>query len=109
MKSQEFQSKLEEASSHENVNIATELVSQALIDACKAAGLKSQKQRQKENSYKQSKNWFDQECETEKENLKSLGKRISHIPHNVQLRTFLMRKRRVSKKRANGKMLVSLS
>lgn len=57
---------LEETSSHDNVNIATELVSQALGEACKTAGLQSQRQK---NSYKQRKlNWFDQECEMDKEN-----------------------------------------
>ena len=45
LESQEFQSKLEEASLHDNVNIATELVSQTLVAACKIAGLKSQKQK----------------------------------------------------------------
>ena len=45
MESQEFQSKLEEALSHDNVNIATELVNQALVEACKTADLKPQKQK----------------------------------------------------------------
>ena len=52
MQSQEFQSKLEEASLHDNVNIATELVSQTLVAECKTAGLKFQKQK---SSYKQRK------------------------------------------------------
>ena len=56
--SQEFQSKLKEASLHDNVNTATELVSQTLVAACKTAGLKFQKQK---SSYKQRKTWFDQE------------------------------------------------
>ena len=37
--------KLEEAASHENVNIATELENQAPVQVCKIAGLKSQKQK----------------------------------------------------------------
>ena len=47
LESQEFQYKLQEASSHDNVNIATELVSQAVVEACKTAGLKSKKQKNK--------------------------------------------------------------
>ena len=41
LESQELQSKLEEALSHDNVNIATESVNQALVEACKTAGLRS--------------------------------------------------------------------
>ena len=100
LESQEFQYKLQEASSHDNVNIATELVSQALVEACKTAGLKSKKQK---NSYKQRKNWFDQECETEKENLKSLGKQSSRNPDNPQLRTLLHEKKKSFKKTCKQK------
>ena len=49
--------------------------------------------------YKQRKTWFDQDCETEKENLKSLGKQISRNPDNVQLRTFLHEKKKSLKKK----------
>ena len=106
LQSQEFQSKFEDALSHDNVNIATELVNQALVEACKTAGLKSQKQK---HSHKQRKNWFDQECETEKENLKSLGKRISHNPDNVQLRTILHEKKKSFKKTCQRKKYSYLS
>ena len=68
LESQEIQARLQEAASHDNVNIATELVSQALVEVCKIAGLKSNKPKSSNN---QTKNWFDQDCETEKENLKS--------------------------------------
>ena len=102
MQSQEFQSKLEEALSHDNVNIATEFANQALVEA----GLKSQKQK---HDHKQRKNWFDQECETEKENLKSLGKRISHNPDNVQLRTILHEKKKSFKKTCKRKKYLCLS
>ena len=82
LESQEIQARLQEAASHESdVNIATELVSQALVEACKTAGLKSKNPKK---SNKQTKNWFDQERETEKENLKSLGKQISHNPDNSE-------------------------
>ena len=106
LESQEFQSKLEEALSHDNVNIATELVNQVLVEACKTAGLRSQKQK---NNCKQLKNWFDQECETEKENLKSLGKRISRNPENVQLRTLLHEKKKSFKKTCKRKKCLYLS
>ena len=105
LESQEFQSKLEEASLHDNVNIASELVNQALVEACKTAGLKSQKQK---NSYKQRKTWFDQECETEKENLKSFGKQISQNPYNVQLRTLLDEKKKSFKKTCKQKKCLYL-
>ena len=105
LESQEFQSKLEEASLHDNVNIATELVSQTLVAACKIAGLKSQKQK---SSYKQRKAWFDQDCETEKENLKSLGKQISRNPDNVQLRTLLHEKKKSFKKTCKRKKCLYL-
>ena len=105
MQSQEFQSKLEEASLQDNVNIATELVSQTLVAACKT-GLKFQKQK---SSYKQRKTWFDQDCETEKENLKSLGKQISRNPDNVQLRTFLHEKKKSFKKTCTRKKCLYLS
>lgn len=102
MESQEFQSKLKKASLHDNVNIATELVSQTLVAACKTAGLKFQKQK---SSYKQTKTWFDHDCETEKENLKSLGKQISRNPDNVQLRALLHGKRKSFKKTCKRKKI----
>ena len=59
-------------------------------------------------SYKQRKNWFDQECETEKENLKSLGKQISTTLIILNWESSYVRKIRVSKKHLNKKkMLVS--
>ena len=106
LESQEFQARLEEAASHDNVNIATELVSQALVEACKTAGLKSKKPK---DSNKQTKNWFDQGCQMEKENLKSLGKQISHNLDNVQLRTLLHEKKRISKKTCKRKKCLYLS
>ena len=48
-------------------------------------------------------NWFDVECETEKENLKFLGEQISQEPNNSQLRHFLQDKRRNLNGHADGK------
>ena len=61
------------------------------------------------NYLKQSKNWFDEECETEKENLKSLGKRITHNPDHVQLRTLLHEKEKSFKKTWKRKKCFYLS
>ena len=89
------------------MNMATELENQAPVEVFKTAGLKSQKQ--KKNSFKQSKNWFDEECETEKENLKSLGKRITHNPDNVLLRILLHEKEKSFKKTCKRKKCFYLS
>ena len=55
-----------------------ELLSETLVEACKEArGSKVKCEPQNK--------WFDQECETEKENLQSLGENISHnINHSKQ-------------------------
>ena len=37
--------------------------------------------------------WFDQECETEKENLQSLGEKISKNTNNSELRQLLREKK----------------
>ena len=97
---------LEEAASHENVNIATELENQTPVEVCKTASLKSQKQK---NSFTLSTNWFDEECETEKENQKTIGKRITHNPDNVQLRTLLHEKEKSFKKTCKRKKCFYLS
>ena len=52
-------------------------------------------QRNKTKAMSQN-NWFDLECETEKENLKSLGEQISQEPNNSQLRHFLKTKRNLN-------------
>ena len=47
--------------------------------------------------------WFDQECETEKENLQSLGEKISHNIDDSELRQLLRDKRRGSNKLVDGR------
>ena len=54
------------------------------MEACKEAGLKA---RSSDKIKRKSQNkWFDQECETEKGNLQSLGEKISKNPYNSELR-----------------------
>ena len=48
-------------------------------------------------------NWFDLECETEKENLKSLGEQISQEPNNSQLRHLLQDKKKKFKRTCRRK------
>ena len=47
--------------------------------------------------------WFDQECETEKENFQSLGEKISHNINDSELRQLLRDKRRGSNKLVDGR------
>ena len=62
------------------------------MDACKEAGLKARGSKIK---CKSQNKWFDQKYKTEKENLKSLGEKISHNTNNSEMRQLL----RVKKKR----------
>ena len=48
-------------------------------------------------------NWFTLECETEKENLKSLGEQISQEPNNSQLRHLLQDKKKKFKRTCRQK------
>ena len=66
----------------------------------KKAGLRVQ--RNKTRAMSQS-NWFDLECETEKENLKSLGEQISQEPNNSQLRHLLQDKKKKFKRTCRRK------
>ena len=68
LESQIFQSKLQAALKNDNVDTVAELFSITLVEACKKAGLRVQRNKTKAMSQN---NWFDLECETEKENLKS--------------------------------------
>ena len=86
LESQIVQSNLQAALKNDNVDTAAELFSETLVEACKKAGLKVQRNKTKAMSQN---NWFDLECETEKENLKSLGEQISQEPNNSQLRRLL--------------------
>ena len=71
---------------------ASELVSETLVETCKEAGLKA---RDNKIKWKSQNKWFDPECKAEKENLKSLGEKISHNTNNSEMRQLL----RVKKKR----------
>ena len=64
---------------------------ETLVEACKKAGLRVRRNKTKAMSQN---NWFDLECETEKENLKSLGEQISQEPNNSQLRHLLQDKKK---------------
>ena len=66
----------------------------------KKAGLRVQ--RNKTRAMSQN-NWFDLECETEKENLKSLGEQISQEPNNSQLRHLLQYKKKKFKRTCRRK------
>ena len=74
LESQIVQSKRQAALRNDNIDTAAELCSETLVEACKKAGLRVQ--RNKTKAMPQN-NRFDLECETEKENLKSLGDQIS--------------------------------
>ena len=74
LESQIVQSKLQAALRNDNVGTAAELFSITLVEAYKKAGLRVQRNKTKAMSQN---NWFDLECETKKENLKSLGEQIS--------------------------------
>ena len=83
LKSQTVQSRLEAAVKHDSIDTASALISETLVEACKEAGLKARGNKIKCKS--QSK-WFDQECETENENLQSLGEKISKNTYNSESR-----------------------
>ena len=53
--------------------------------------------------------WFDQECETEKENLQSLGENISHNINNSELRQLLRDKKKRFKQTCRRKKEESIS
>ena len=100
LESQIVQSKLQAALRNDNVDTAAELFSETLVEACKKAGLKVQRNKTKAMSQN---NWFDLECETEKENLKSLGEQISQEPNNSQLRHLLQDKKKKFKRTCRRK------
>ena len=53
--------------------------------------------------------WFDQECETEKENLQSLGEKMSHNINNSELRQLLRDKKKRFKQTCRRKKRESIS
>ena len=89
-KSQTVQSRLDAAVKHYSIDTASELISENLVEACKEAGLKARGSKIK---YKSQKTWFDLECETEKENLQSLGGKMSKNTNNSELRQLLRDRR----------------
>ena len=91
LKSQTVQSRLKAAVTHDNIDTASEIISETLVEACKEAGLKA---RGSKTKCKSQNKWFDQECETEKENLQSLGKKISKNVNNSELRQLLRDKKK---------------
>ena len=71
------------------------------MEECKEAGLKARSHKIK---CKSQNKWFDQECETEKGNLQSLGEKISKNPYNSELRQpYGATKRRGSNKLVDGR------
>ena len=55
--------------------MTSELLSETSVEACKETRLKARSSKIK---CKSQNKWFDQQRETEKENLKSLGENTSH-------------------------------
>ena len=90
-KSQAVQSRLQEAVKHDSIDSASELISETLVEACKEAGLKARGSKIK---CKSQNKWFDLECETEKENLQSLGEKISKNTNNSELKQLLRDKKK---------------
>ena len=86
LKSQTVQSRLEVAVKHDSIDVASELISETFVEACKEAGLKA---RSSKIECKTKNKWFDQECEREKGNLQSLREKISKNPYNSELRQLL--------------------
>ena len=91
LKSQTVQSRLEAAVKHDSIDVASELISETLVEACKEAGLKARSSKIK---CKSKNKWFDQECETEKGSLQSLAEKISKNTYNSELRQLLRDKRK---------------
>ena len=83
--------RLEAAVKHDSIDTSSELISETLVEACKEAGLKARCSRIK---CKSQNKWLDQESETEKGNLQSLGKKISKDPYNSELRQLLRDKKK---------------
>ena len=73
LESTETKNRLNTALNNNNVDTMTDLFTQNLIDVCKQAGLRVINTTRKHSE----KPWFDEQCNIEKENLKSLGRHIS--------------------------------
>ena len=105
LKSQTVQSRLEAAVKHDSIDTASELISETWVEACKEAGWKARGSKIK---CKSQIKWFDQECETEKENLQSLGEKISHNINNSELRQLLRDKKKRFKQTCRRKKRESI-
>ena len=71
----------------------TDLFTQNLIDVCKQAGLRFNNTTRKHSE----KPWFNEQCNIEKENLKSLGRHISRNPNVEELNLRLHKKKKAFK------------
>ena len=102
LESQTIRSRLEVTVKHDSIDTASELISETLVEAFKEAGLKARSSKIK---CKSQNKWFDQECETEKRNLQSLGEKTSKNPNNSELRQLLRDKKKRFKqsKPVNGR------
>ena len=76
------------------------------MEACKEAGWKARGSKIK---CKSQIKWFDQKCETEKENLQSLREKISHNINNSELRQLLCDKKKRFKQTCRRKKQESIS
>ena len=93
LESIETKNRLNAALNNNNVDTMTELFTQNLIDVCKQAGLKFNSITRKPNE----KPWFDEQCNIEKENLRSLGRHISRNPNAEELRSSLNKEKKAFK------------
>ena len=100
LESQTVRSRLEVAVKHDSIDTASELISETLVEAFKEAGLKARSSIIKCQSQNK---WFDQECETEKGNLQSLGEKTSRNPNNSELRQLLRDKKKRFKQKCKRK------
>ena len=76
------------------------------MEVCKEAGWKARGSKIK---CKSQIKWFDQECETEKDNLQSLGEKMSHNINNSELRQLLRDKKKRLKQTSRRKKRESIS
>ena len=98
LESEEYKIKFEQiltnasGSDQETINHLTKNFSKILNEVGDKAGIKYKKVNK--NSQETNPNWFDHECATEKENLRSLGKKLCENPNNNILREHLHMKKK---------------
>ena len=108
--SEEYQTKLnnvfEDSKDHELTGNFTKL----LIEISDKAGMKYQKLNNEARN--KDPEWFDDECQTEKQNLKSLGKKVCRLPKDTILRRALFKRKKnfknVCKRKKNEYMNVKI-